>query len=166
MLGAIVVRGTILIATVLWAWAEVLKIRRFDQVEPARRLWTIGLVLTLVHAIIAFDVAYGWSHEAAVIDTARQTAEVTGLAWGGGLFVNHFFLALWLADAVWWWVAPIGYLRRPLALERSRLAFFLVMFFNGAIVFAGMIGRAVGVPAIAAVCTAWALDARRRPVHA
>jgi hypothetical protein len=71
------------------------------------------------------------------------------------------FLALWLADALWWWVAPVGYQRRPVSLERTRLAIFLFMFGNGAIIFAGNGARAVGVPAVAAVCITWMLDARR-----
>jgi hypothetical protein len=166
MSGVALVRATILMATILWAWAEVLKIRRPGETEPARRLWTAGMTLALVHAVIAFDVAYEWSHAKAWADTARQTAAVTGLHWGGGIVVNYLFLLLWLADVVWWWIAPVAYVHRPLTLERVRLLFFVFMFFNGAIVFAGNAGRAVGVPAVAAVCVAWALDARRRPVHA
>ena len=166
MSGTAIVRSTILIATAFWAWAEVLKLRRPGDVEPARVLWTIGLALGLIHAAMAFEVAYDWSHTTAWADTARQTAAMTGLAWGGGIVVNYLFLALWLADAVWWWIAPVTYIHRPLRLERARLLLFVFMFFNGAIVFAGSAGRAVGVPAVAAVCITWALDARRRPVHA
>jgi hypothetical protein len=166
MLGTALVRATILLATILWAWAEVLKIRRPGEIEPARRVWTTGLGLALIHALMAFDVAYAWSHANAWADTARQTAAMTGLEWGGGIIVNYLFLALWLGDVVWWWIAPVAYTNRPLPLERARLFIFVFMFFNGAIVFAGSAGRAVGVPAVAAVCVAWALDARRRPVHA
>src|SRR6185503_2577121 len=118
MFSTDVVRATMLMSTVAWAWAEVLKIRRPHQVEPARRLWTAALALALIHAGLAFDVAYQWSHQAAFLDTARRTAAVTGIVWGGGIFVNYLFLALWLADAVWWWVAPAAYLRRPATLER------------------------------------------------
>ena len=158
--GSAVVRVTMLTATVVWAWAEVLKIRRPRQVDPARRLWTAAAALALVHAVVAFGVAYEWSHEAAFVDTARRTAAVTGIEWGGGIFVNYLFLALWLADALSWWAAPAAYRRRPLSLERARLALFLFMFLNGAIVFAGNAARAVGVPAVAAVCLTWMLDAR------
>jgi hypothetical protein len=162
----LLVRATILIATILWAWAEILKILRPQQVEPARRLWTAGAVLALVHAVIAFDTAYGWSHAAAVAATARQTAAVTGVSWGGGIFVNYVFVIVWLADAAWWWVAPAAYLRRPLTLERARVAFFVFMFLNGAVIFAGTAGRIVGVPAIAAVCVAWMRHSLKRPAHA
>ena len=159
-----VVRATMLVATVLWAWAEVLKIARPHRVEPARQLWTASVALALVHAALGFDVAYGWSHAAAAADTARRTAEVTGLEWGGGMAVNYVFLTLWLADATWWWADAPGYARRPMALERARLLLFLFMFVNGAIVFAGNLARAIAVPATVAVCAAWVIGPRRDAV--
>jgi hypothetical protein len=166
MSGTTVVRAIMLVATIVWAWAEVLKIRRPGQGEPARRLWTVALALTLVHAALAFDVKYQWSHEAALMDTARRTVAVTGMVWGGGIFVNDLFLMLWLADALWWWIAPVAYVRRPVALERTRSVLFLFMFVNGAIVFASNIARVVGIPSVAAVCIAWVLDGRRHPARA
>ena len=166
MWGTAAVRATMLLATIVWAWAEVLKIRQPRQIEPARRLWTIGLVLALAHAVVAFEVAYQWSHEAASIDTARQTAAVTGIVWRGGIFVNYLFLALWLADALWWWIAPVSYIRRSVRMERARLALFVFMFVNGAIVFAGPTARAVGVPSVAAVYLTWAVHTWRHPARA
>ena len=98
------------------------------------------------------------------MDIARQTAAVTGIAWGGGIFVNYLFLAVWLADAIWWWIAPVAYIHRSARVERTRLALFVFMFANGAILFASHAARAVGVPSVAAVCIAWALHMRRHPV--
>lgn len=164
--GANVIRWTILGGTILWAWSEVRKIREPDRSGPARLLYTAALALALAHTVAAFEVAYGWSHAAAFDRTARQTAAMTGVRWGGGIFVNYLFLALWAADATYWWAAPGGYLRRPLHVDRLRLAVFLFMFINGAIVFAGPVARAVGIPAAGAVCLAWALDVRRRPIRA
>ena len=166
MLGTAAVRATMLMAIIVWAWAEVLKIRRPRQVEPARRLWTIGLALALAHAVVAFEVTYQWSHEAASMDTARQTAAVTGIVWRGGIFVNYLFLALWAADTLWWWIAPVAYIHRSVTVERVRLAFFVFMFVNGAIVFASHTARAVGVPSVAAVCIAWALHTRSHAARA
>ena len=166
MLGLAFMRATILLATGLWAWAEVLKIRRPSEVEPARRVWTAAVVLALVHAALAFDFAYEWSHQKAWADTAQKTAAITGLEWGGGIIVNHLFLAVWLADDLWWWISPAAYVHRPVRLERARLLLFVFMFVNGAIIFAGSAGRAVGVPAVAAVCVAWALDLRGQPLRA
>jgi hypothetical protein len=166
MSGTGLLRATMLVATIVWAWAEVLKMRRPFQAEPARALWTAGLALALAHALIAFAVAPAWSHEAAARDTARQTAAVTGVAWRGGIFVNYVFLAVWFVDALWWWIAPASYLRRPVKLERVRLIFFLFMFVNGAIVFAGTTARFVGVTAVAAVCLGWVRRPRRRTADA
>ena len=35
-----------------------------------------------------------------------KTAAVTGLNWGGGVFVNYAFLVLWAADVTWLVAAP------------------------------------------------------------
>jgi hypothetical protein len=51
-------------------------------------------------------------------------------------------------------------------LERVRLIFFLFMFVNGAIVFAGTTARFVGVTAVAAVCLGWVRRPRRRTADA
>ena len=55
MFGTSIVRATMLMATALWAWAEVLKIRRPGQIAPARRLWTAGIALALLHAVAALE---------------------------------------------------------------------------------------------------------------
>lgn len=151
------VRGTILVATALWAAAEILKLRRPRSVEPARQLWTLAAALIWLHACAAFQHVYGWSQVTAIEATARQTAAVTGLAWGGGLFVNYAFLAIWAADAAWWWNAPTSYLTRSAIIERSRRWIFVFMFVNGAVVFATGPARLVGVVAVGAVCAVWAL---------
>jgi len=151
------VRATIIVATAVWAAAEIVKLRRAQSVEPARRLWTIAAALIWLHAVAAFQHVYGWSQATAIDATARQTAAMTGLAWGGGLFVNYAFLAIWAADAAWWWIAPTSYLTRPAIIERSRRWIFIFMFVNGAIVFAKGPARLVGVVAVSAVCAAWAL---------
>lgn len=155
-----------LAATVLWAWAEILKISGTGHLARARGLYTAALVLALGHAAMAFEVAYSWSHRVAMESTAAQTAALTGIRWGGGIFVNYLFLAVWTADAIRWWAAPAGYTNRRLPVDRLRLAFFLFMFINGAIVFAGTTARLIGVPAVAAVGAAWILNAWRRPAHA
>lgn len=154
-----------LAATAAWACAECLALRRPDD-SNARSFYTAAVALAIVHALAAFHVTYAWSHERALAATARQTAAVAGLAWGGGLFVNYAFLFLWLADAAWWWIAPMRRARRSVPLERTRLFLFMFMFINGAIVFAGLTGRVVGVPAVAAVATAWARAARPETLRA
>lgn len=154
------VRVTIVLATALWAAAEVARLARPQTVEPARQLWTAAVLLAWLHAALAFGSVYGWSHRTAIHATARQTAAVTGLEWGGGLYVNYLFLIAWALDALWWWMAPAARLARSPRFEQLRLALFVFMFVNGAIVFAAGIARAAGIVAVAAVCAAWAVRER------
>ncbi len=155
-----------LVATILWACSEVVKLRNSVRAEPARTLYTAALAFAIVHVLVAFDLVYAWSQDAAIEATARQTAEVVGIRWGGGIFVNYLFLALWGADVWHWWVSPGPHEQRSTRLEGLRLVFFLFMFINGAIIFAGPVARLVGIPAAAAVMTAWLLSARKRRARA
>jgi hypothetical protein len=153
------VRTTVLAATAAWAIGEALM--RFPGLNRlARAIWTSALVLMLVHVALAFQLVYGWNHDVAVDATTRQTAAVVGWAWRGGIFINYVFLALWGADAAWWWIAPASRASRSIRLEAARTALFLFMFVNGAVVFAAGIGRVVGVVSIAIVLLA--LAARRQ----
>ena len=138
-------RLSAILATVGWAAAEVLMRRSPASDLLARVSSTAGLALALVHVLLAFHFVYAWDHEAAVTATARQTAAVVGWGWRGGIFVNYVFLAVWLADVCWWWAAPAAHASRSLRLETARLAAFLFMFVNGAIVFASGAGRLAGI---------------------
>jgi hypothetical protein len=142
----ILLRGTAWISLAAWAASEW---------RRSRALFVAGGVALLAHSAVAFHVRYGWSQQAALLDTREQTRAVTGLAFGGGLIVNYLFLLLWLAEIVWWWRSPAGYLARPPLLDRAIRAFFLFMFLNGAVVFASGPVRALGVAAVLAVAWAW-----------
>jgi len=155
------VRITMLVATMAWAMAEVIARRRRPGGTAARGLYTLGIALTLVHAALAFHVVYAWSHGAAAADTARQTADLTGWAFGGGLIVNYLFLALWAGDAGWWWLAPASRAARAPRVEAMRLGVFVFMFANGAIVFAAGVGRLVGIASVGAVIIATFAQRRR-----
>jgi hypothetical protein len=143
------------LAIAVWAGTETLKLLGPRADRGARALWTAGAVLAIAHAAAAFHLVHGWSHDEAYASTARQTANLTGLDWGGGLFVNYAFLALWAADAAWWWARPSSYRRRPRVVEWAMRGFFLFMFINGAIVFAHGAMRAFGTLAVGAVIVAW-----------
>jgi len=78
----------------------------------ARWLWAAGLVLATLHVLSAFHFVHGWSHAAALADTARQTREQSGWAVGAGVYFNYAFIAVWGADAAWWWLRPDRYARR------------------------------------------------------
>jgi hypothetical protein len=154
MASLAIVRGTMILATVAWTVGEVLMRRSplFDRL--ARGLWTLGITLALLHVVLAFELVYGWDHEAAVAATAQQAAGRFGWGWRGGIYVNYVFLAVWFADVCWWWAAPASHATRSLRLETARLILFTFMFFNGAVVFAAASRRPVGIAAVAAVLLA------------
>ena len=135
-------------ATVAWAAGEALMRQSAAADRLARAFWTLGIALALVHVILAFHMVYGWDHEAAVIATVRQTAERFGQGWRGGIYVNYVFLAIWMADVCWWWLAPASRASRSPGFEAVRFALFAFMFFNGAVVFASGIGRLIGIAAL------------------
>ena len=108
---------------------------RVPWLAKARRVWSVGCVFFLAHVACAFAFYHGWSHAAAYRETARQTAEMTGIRWGGGLFFNYLFAVAWLGDVLWWWLAPGSFARRPRWLTRIWHGFFFFMVLNGAIVF-------------------------------
>jgi hypothetical protein len=103
--------------------------------------WITGALLAIVHTVIAFAVRYRWDHEAAVLGTAAQAAEVYGVAWRGSLYVNYVFLAGLLA--AWSW--------RHWAWRM----FVVTMIGNGAIVFARPAARPFGAVLVAVLCWAW-----------
>jgi pyridoxal biosynthesis lyase PdxS len=84
----------------------------------------------------AFHFYYDWSHAVGMAETARQTAEQTGIRSGSGLVVNYLFTVIWVADAVYWWrVGLERYRVRPASVHGVLHAFFLLMVVNGTVVF-------------------------------
>ena len=97
----------------------------------------------VAHSAAAFHVYHGWSQAAAYRDTARQTLEVIGVDWGGGLYFNYAFTAAWAADVL---------SKRRLTTSRWRIplhAFFAFMWFNATVVFGRGAIRWAGVAAAA-----------------
>ncbi len=150
-----------ILATLGWATGEAL-MRRSPRADSwARVSWTAAIALTLIHVGLAFHFVYGWNHEAAVAATARQAATRVGWSWRGGIYVNYLFLALWFADVCWWWAAPASHASRSIRIEVARLAGFLFMFVNAAIVFASGPGRWAGIASVAVVLLASPARGRR-----
>ena len=89
----------------------------------------------LVHVICAFHFYHDWSHDAALEDTAQQTAVVTGWRWGGGLYVNYAFTAAWVGDVLWQWLAPKSHRQRSRLLNRLWHGSFFFIVFNATVVF-------------------------------
>lgn len=109
--------------------------RRSDSLEAARWLWTFGCALFLAHVVCAFSYFHDWSHAAAYRETARQTGEMTGWRWGGGLYLNYLVAVAWLADVLWWWLAPESFARRSPRLSAIWHGFLFFMVFNATVVF-------------------------------
>src|ERR1051325_8264454 len=80
--------------------------------QYARFAWTLGLSAYLLHVWCAFEYFYRWSHAVAYRETARQTAELYGIRWGGGLYLNYLFTGVWLADCAVSWLKPERWRRR------------------------------------------------------
>jgi len=118
-------------------------IRRL-RLAAALFLWSVGCVLQVVHVASAMGFYHAWSHGAAYAHTAKQTAEMTGLNWGGGLYLNYLFTALWIGDAAWWWFDKVSYERRSAWIDGGVLGFMSFMAVNGAIVFAPPATRLIG----------------------
>lgn len=161
-LSFVAVRITIWLSVLAWVAAEWQRTRPAAVATSGRGAWTLGALAALAHAAMALDAHHGWSQAAALADTARQTAVVTGLRWGGGLYVNYAFLAVWSADAAWWWRAADTFARRPRWLDGAIRAFVWFMFVNGAFVFVSGPRRWVGAAAALAVLAAWYRGRGRR----
>ncbi|MDX2030663.1 MAG: hypothetical protein SF339_08335 [Blastocatellia bacterium] len=136
-------RGDLLIRITIWiallgylagaAYAIARGGARWER--AARTVWTASCVLLFAHVGFALHFAHGWSQTSVYAETARQTAEVFGANWGGGMFINYGLMLVWLAEVVWWWAAPASYRRRPRWLVVAWQGFLLFIFFNATVVF-------------------------------
>lgn len=146
---------TIWVALALFAAGEVGRSGR--RAVPAPWAWWVslaGLMLAAAHFVLAFDVRHGWSHASAVRDTARQTAAVYGLDWGGGLYVNYAFLGVWALDLWRWKLSARGTPRSQFPTWLAR-AFYVVVILNAAVIFATGWRRGLGAMLVAALVVAW-----------
>ena len=129
----------------------------------ARLAWTVACAALLAHVACAFQVFHGWSHGAAYFDTARQTNEVFGLDWGGGLYINYALMTGWVFDVAYWWLRGLdAYRRRRRALTAVWHGFLLFIFFNATVVFKSGPARWVGLGVCLCICVAWWQAARER----
>ena len=110
-----------LIAALAWGTGDFtggMAARQAPETAVVLGTESVGLVLLLgcaffvAHVVCAFSFYHHWSHAAAYLETARQTGEMTGFRWGGGIFLNYLIAAAWAADVLWWWLAPENFARR------------------------------------------------------
>ncbi len=120
-----------------------------------RWAWTVGCLCLVVHVIFAFNYYHDWSQASAYADTARQTAEVAGISWGGGLYINYVLIVAWIMDVVWWWVWPDGYRNRPRLLNIIWQGFLIFIIFNATVVFKTGALRWIGLSLCTGILIHW-----------
>ena len=122
----------------------------------SRLAFTIAVASLIAHYISAFHFYHHWSHEAAYVETARQTAEVFKVNWGGGIFINYSLMMLWIADVGWWWMAGASsYRRRPWLILLIWHGFLVFIIFNATVVFKDGITRWGGLLVCAILSLSW-----------
>jgi hypothetical protein len=158
------IRGTAWLSFALYVASEALLSCRTDsRAKVARWMNSLGCAAMFVHIAFAFHLRHDWSHDAARADTARQTAAVTGLNWGGGVYINYLFGLVWLwAVARWWRNDTPNIARRDWGAWTLR-AFFLFMYFNAAVVFVPNLARWFGLLGCAALIVVWFPRSRASP---
>ena len=155
---------TIWIALVLFAAGESRRSLAAPGTKPPPWAWwafTCGLLLAVVHTLIAFGVVHHWTHSDAERSTAMQTQAVFGVQAGWGVYVNYVFLAVWLADAWWWRAAPQDV--RPRAITWGLRAFYAVIVFNAAVIFAAGLRKLLGVLIVSWLARVWSATAGVSP---
>ena len=164
--GELLTRGTIWIAIAAYTFGCVvfaIARRQSDGDRWARLAWTIGVAVLVAHFLSAFHFYHAWSQASAYSETARQTAAVVRLNWGGGLFINYAVAGLWAADVAWWWFAGVGaYRRRPWWITVSWHSFLIFILFNATVVFKDGLTRWIGLLVCLTLCLSWVAVSRQR----
>jgi hypothetical protein len=165
--GEFLTRSTIWIALMAYTFgcvAFAFARRRSDGDRWARLAWTIGGAALVAHILSAYHFYHAWSQASAYRDTARQTAEVVRINWGGGLFINYAVASLWAADVAWWWFAGLGaYRRRSWWITLLWHGFLLFIIFNATVVFKDGMTRWLGLLVSLTLFLSWvSIDRQRR----
>ena len=164
--GEFLTRSTIWISILSYAVGCVVFAMAGRQTQHdrwVRAAWTIGCAALIVHFICAFQFYHSWSHESAYVDTARQTAEVFRVNWGGGLFINYAVASLWFADVAWWWFAGLNaYRRRAWIITLIWHSFLIFIIFNATVVFKDGLTRWIGLLVCLTLVLSWVSVSRQR----
>jgi hypothetical protein len=156
--GEFLTRGTIWIAIAAYTIGCVVlaTARRPNGERWARLAWTAGCAALIAHFLSAFGFYHGWSHASAYADTARQTAEVVRINWGGGLFINYAVALLWITDVAWWWFAGLdAYRRRAWSITLLWHGFLIFILFNATVVFKDGLVRWIGLFICVVLVLSW-----------
>ncbi|MBW3539903.1 MAG: hypothetical protein KY476_06510 [Planctomycetes bacterium] len=157
--GDLLVDWTARAAVAAWAGRYCAEAWRPGHETGARWSWTAGCLMLLVHIVCALGIAHGWSHRAALEHTARRTDELLGWAWGGGLYFNYVFAAVWSADVFWWWLPRTPRPRTWTWFVHIYLAFVVV---NATVVFGPPFWKPLAAVFTAGLLALWAICRQRR----
>jgi hypothetical protein len=148
---------TVHISAIFYVAACTLRLRGKAGIYDrwSRLIWTLGCILYVTHVALAFHSFYHWSHNEAYRETARQTAALSGIEWGGGLCFNYLFTAIWIADTAWWWRGIEVYRRRARWIGLWVQGFMAFIFFNAVAVFPKGPARYMGIAATAWLIWTW-----------
>ena len=160
-LGPALVRWAVRLAVACYAARVLMDAAALGSQRLRCAVWTAGFAFYLAHVAAAFQVVHRWSHADAVRATARQTAAVVGLDWGGGVWVNYAFTLLWAADVVAWHAVGPDYPCRFRKTHRTVQATFAFLVFNATAVFGPAFWRPVATAFALAVAAAWVWRARK-----
>lgn len=155
--GELLTRWTVRIAVACYAFSLARRLsdpdRRPDTTAAA--LWGVGCAFYVVHVGCAFHFFHHGSHAAAVEHTALRSAEVVGFRFGGGIYFNYLFTAVWLGDASWMLARSDRYARRPRwydLIVHGYMAFIVV---NATVVFGPSPTRWIGAAAMVVLFVLW-----------
>jgi hypothetical protein len=150
-------RGAAWLALVLYVGGELARAFRCGERGRVLGRWmaSLGCAVFGAHVACAFQFYHQWSHAAAYADTARQTAELTGWKWGGGLYLNYLFALPWAGEVVWSWAHWAGYEVRPKWIMWPVRSFFWFMMFNGTVIFVHGPARWFGLALCATLLICW-----------
>jgi hypothetical protein len=123
--------------------------------RTARSLWTLGCLFAAAHFAAAFHFVHEWSHSRAVEQTRIESG------FGAGVFFNYLYLAVWLADVLWWHLLPAHYATRRRLIDGILHGYLAFIALNASVVFETGAIRWIA----AAACTALAAHGwqSRRP---
>ncbi len=116
-----------------------------------RVTWTFSFLLFLVHVLSSFHFIHHWSHREAYAATAKETARLMGVEFGGGVYFNYLFLAGWALHVWFTWFPAAA--RGPVVRTFLQLILLYMLFiaFNGVVVFKSGWLRALGISATIAI---------------
>ena len=109
--------------------------KRMAVWQKSRRYWSAGCVFYLIHVACAFGFFHQWSHQNAYQHTAIETAAVTGVHWGGGIYLNYLFTLFWVSEVLLWWFYGIDFPYRSRCYFWTTHFVFATMVVNATVVF-------------------------------